>query len=852
MTIAVVVVCSSDVRDSAVEWGGAGLVADSYWVSSVDAGLMDPDHPNMLEAHRIRPGAPGSSASLLASLANLGPLDEVRVAWIRRSEERLSDSLKSLESLLRQVLPPDQTTWMDVVVPTRRTDDTVVPLPGQWTQLRVVAEDRSAPDVTDAGWDLNLDVSLHATLAALGILGGTVGDLQWGGQSAADHYEMRAFSRVVLGALNTDAEVRRFIGRVIPEASAGTFFGHTYLECEPEQSVALVNDAVEHVLGLNSAALSYRDPTSSALATPPRLTVSEHIRLIVRFLGYCLPLLVGFRPRSKVVLSRFNFKDLGHQVGDVKFTGPKGLKPADFDALDAHAATEAHVEIEKFTKELSRKPPSSSARAWRTLYQLSTAINDGGQAPDGWDPPKQHDRWPVVTGRWVRPDALSSVTSTVAELAGARSPVVASAAVNDARRPRNPSLSAPTDHTGSVATAKVLVDEGNARDLGRLGQQLDGLDVSPGREPTNLLDRLAGRVHGGGLRARLDGERWTEFATEPSPPDPLDWNVAERTFRRRILTGVGASIAMAAGWGAAAYFLRSSLPAWLTMPIGFIVIGVIGGLFVLGILYAFFRIYSAFMERGRRRLELRAIWLARALHAMEEAARLAPARRILGRWLDILAAIYPFDGQAGELPERVMPSKAPKGMTVGLPVYTDREMTKWLSEEGAEVGWRLRALEDMAANAFEEPAADALSRLVADNGLQGGPLYEMWERRHSLWNDYATMLRQTSTADVAARMVDSDERSIAVVSPASGSPPRSVMPLKIFRSEPWPAIEDDDAAMWDGSRDFRVQASRHVSEHGVQHNPDTCLLAVRLQLRRCEVAEPPNEHEPKRTNRGSW
>lgn len=850
MTVAVIVICPADIRESAVEWGGAGLIADSYWVSAADAALLDHDHPNALQVHRIAPGDTYLSAPLLVALSDLRSLDEVRVAWIRRSEEQLNDSMKSLEMLLRQALPSDKTRWLDVIAPTRRTDHTMVQLPGQWTQLRVIPEDRSAPDVTDAGWDLDLDVALHAALAALGILAGTFGNLPWGRTSAADHYDVRVFSRIVLGALNTDAEVRRFIGRTMPDASAGSFFPRSYLEVEPEQSVALVNDAIDHILALDSGALDYRDPPPSTLAPPPRLTAWEHLRLVFRFLGYCLPLLFGIRRRSTVVVSRFNFTDAGYDIGTEKVLAPRGLKPADFDALDAHAAAEARKKLDEFEATLRRKPPASIASTWRTLYQLTTSINDGGQTPDGWNPPEQHKRRPVVAGRWVRPDPAGTVSSSIPELAGARSIAVAAAAVTEARRRRNPSLAALPNRTGSVATANELVTEGNSRDTERLSRQIDDLDVPTGQQPSNFLDRLAGRLHGGSLRARLDAERWRKFATDPSPKDPLDWNAAERKFRLRTLIGLGATAGLTAVWAVVSYFARAHLPSWLSLPIGFATIGVVGGGFALWSFYAFYVVFTASMERGRRRLELRAAWLTRACRALEETARLAPARRIFGRWVDILAAIFPYDEQSGALPHRAMPSKAPKCMTVALPVYTDREMTKWLAEEGAEAGWRIRALEAMAANAFEEPAADALKRLVEDNGVKGGPLHDMWERRDTLWTDYAATLRHRSTGNVASRMVESGDRGVTVISPVSGRPGHT--PLKSFGSEPWPAPEDDDVRVWDESRDFRVYASLQRSEQEVRHNPDTCLLAVRLQLKRHDVdpAEEPNK--PKESRPGKW
>ena len=162
----------------------------------------------------------------------------------------------------------------------------------------------------------------------------------------------------------------------------------------------------------------------------------------------------------------------------------------------------------------------------------------------------------------------------------------------------------------------------------------------------------------------------------------------------------------------------------------------------------------------------------------------------------------------------------------------------------------MRALETMAASAFEEPPADALKRLAEDNGVRGGPLYEMWERREALWTDYAETLRLRSKDDIASRMVDTDDRGIAVISPIGGR--HGHTPLKEFGAEPWPAPEDDDVQGWDESRDFRVRSSLHHREHEVLHNPDTCLLAVRLQLRRHHVDEPEDESGPGTSGQGDW
>lgn len=830
MTVAVVVVCPPGIRDSALEWGHAGLVADSFWVSSVDVDQLDQDHPNSLAAQRVLPGGVRDPAPLASSLAALGSLKEVRVAWVRKADHDIAEPLRSLEALLRGILPPDEMQWLDIVVPTRRTDKTVASLPSQWVQLRVVPEDRSAPDVTDAGWDLNLDVPLHAALVSAGILGGKYAKLPWAQADADRHYEVRAFSRVVLGALNVDAEARRFIASTMPAASAGTFH-KAYLELEAEDAVGLVNSALEFMLGLESDALSYRDPAPSAFTPPPRLSLWEHVKIVFSFLGYCLPMLFGIRPRSRASLySRFDFKDLGHKVGERKPVVLPGLRPTDFDELDDEAAAAARTALDEYEETLRRNPPVPPASAWRALARLATSINDGGIGPDGWNPPERHKRKPVVGAAWVQAGAASQVSTTVPELATARSAAVASSASRDARRDRHPPLAALTDAGPAVQTAKDIANEGNERDAARLTEQLVEVDPPAEREPVNFMDRLAGRVIGAGLRARLDAERWKEFATSPSPRDPLDWNAAQRKFRLRTLIGVGATLLLAGIWGAVAYFLRTHLPAWLSMPVGFVVVGVVGACYVLWCLYSFFQVYSAYMERGRRKLEIRAIWMSRACEALAESARLAPLRRILAKWIDVLAAIYPHDESAGTRPVRTMPSRAPRCMTVGVPVYTDDEMTAWLAAEGAKRGWRMRALEAMAASAFGVSEADAVTKLVDDNALPGGPLLEFWEQRDALWLAYADDLRARSTLDIAKLMMDGQSRGVSVIAPPAGRPTDT--PLDAFRREPWPNLADDDVDPLNRWRDFPVRASRAGSDHRVDLNPDSSMVAVRLQLRR--------------------
>lgn len=838
MTIAVVVVCPSEMIDAAAGWGAAGLVADSFWLCSDNAGQIDQDHPNSLAAVRIIRGQKCDPAPLALSLHQLGKLDEVRVAWVRPPEDSYSESLKSLEQLLRELLPPDRIHWLDIVVPTRRTDRTTVPLPGQWVQLRVLPEDRSAPDVTDAGWDLGLDVALHAVLIAAGILGGTFHELPWAAMEATDRYEYRAFSRLLLGAKNTDHESRRFVEQTIPVSSAGSFFPHRYLELDDEASMTMVDNALRYIFDMESGALRYKDPEPSQFIPPPRLKVGQHLMAIWRFLGHCFRVILGIRPAPVTAAgSKFDFKDLGYNVGESATPVPVDwtTKPADFDVLDQQAAEEARRILEQCERDLHRENPIAPARTWRTLVRLATSLNDGGPRPDGWDPPDIHERKPVLAAHWVQPTPATPVSSNVPELKTARNAVIAASAANDARRRRHTSLAAPRDVTGVVATAQNLANEGNALDEQRLAEQLSGLDAAAVTGPVSFLDRLSGQLIGAGLRARLDTERWSEFATAPTQLEASNWDVVERKFRRRALIGLAAGAGISAIWGVVAYFLRGLLPGWLSMPVGFTLIAAILTLYVLWIVYVFFKNYSAYMERGRRRLELRRIWLNRACRAMRESVRLREPRRIHTLWIDLLASIFPHDNTRVEPPERSMPARPPYGTSIAVPVYTAKEMTKWLADEGAEVGWRYRALREIASSVLAIPPDDAIKQMVEDTGLKGGPLQEVWSQRNRQWDAYADLLRCGVAGDIAGRMVDSHDRAVTLLVPGAGQ--QSGATVVSFSREPWPDTRDDEGDLWPTQYDHSVHVGRGNGPSGAHPNEDLCQMSVRIQLRQLETRD---------------
>lgn len=837
MVIAVVVVSASDLRDDALVWGQAGLVADSFWVAADEAGQIDPDKPNSISAQRILPREIGEPAPLASSLADLGQLDEIRVAWIRPPEPELSEAMKELQQLLREILPPDLTRWLDIVVPSARTDVTVAPLPGQWLQLRVVAEDRSGPLVTDAGWDLDLDVPLHSALVAAGILAGTFKRLPWGAQSAAEHYEFRAFSRLVLGAREADVESDRFVAQTIPQSSAGSFHPTRYLELEGEAAQRLLGEAVTYAMGLDSATLGYNDPESSRFRPPARLTLVQHLVAFFRFLGFGLLVMMGRKAEPLgVVDSKFDFDDLGYNVDKSTRAIGRGVKIPDFDALDREAAGAAGRDLAALERELRRDPPMPPSRVWRSLIRLATSINDGGANPDGWDPPEHQDRKPVLPAELVQPSPASAAASETPELAEARNPAIAALAIEEARRQRNTPLAAPDDISSVVATAQRLAAAGNARDGARLQEQLNGLSVSNGARAISLLDRIAGSVTGAAIRARLDVERWSDWATRPSDDGSLDWNKEERRFRRRTFVGMAICAVLVVILAVVSSSTRDVLPEWATPPLGFVLVGVFAVLFVLWSVYVFFRAHSAFLERGRRRLEVRRRWLERAQVAMQEHARLRVATMLMARWLDILATLYPPSEVVVHPINRTMPATVPKGMASAMPIYSDEEMSQWLVGEAAEVGWRWRALGEVAASATGLTAADSVKELVEDDGLKGGSLADLWQRRQGLWTDYARELRATVSGDVARHFLEGDGREVQVVAPTS----RCNQPVRFteFDGEPWPDANPDEIENWDDQRDFTTRDCLEGGGTGdVRMQDDVCAIAVRIQLRRGPMDE---------------
>lgn len=843
MRTAVIVVSTPEILDDAIRWAKAGLVADSLWLSSEVASQIDPDAPNALVAQRLEPRRVGEPFGLAEELSQRGSLDEIRVGWIRPPVDSLSSSLKALESLLRELVPPDRLHWFDIIVPTIRTDDSVVQLPGQWVQIRIHTEDRSAPDVTDAGWDRNLDVPVHFALLAMGILGGVTHKLPWGKESAASHYEVRGFSRVVLGAADVAHYVSRFVGRQLPTASAGAagFYPKEFLELRGADADSFVDDAVDYVLQQESGALGYRDPEPSQLQPPPNLTIWQHLVSYLRFLGFGLLLLLGKRIRPvRVSYSNYDFLDAGYNIDR---SGPvrERVRIPDFDALDAEAIDRARADLSAMDRELHHRPPRVAPNIWRILTRLATSVNDGGIRPEGWAPVDRQGRKPVLRAADVQPSAPDLATAEeIPELTAARTAAVVAAAVAAASATRHQPFASFDQRSLVISTAQTLVDSSNARENRRLLEQLDALSVpSDAASARSLLDRLAAAVCGATLRSRLDVDRWSEFATAPGADDPLDWGGATRVFRKRTMIGSAVCCAIAIAWAIVAYLLRDEMPTWLGATVGFVVVALVFVAFLLWSVYVFYQVYNAFLERGRRRLEVRLIWLQRAQAAMVQNARLRAAGPALHRWIDMLAALFPSDDDVIASIGREMPDDAPKGIAVGVPVFEDREITEWLRDEAAVPGWRARALDEMIADGLRMASGDAMKVLVDDDGLAGGPLFDTWERRAALWTSYADSLRRGVSVDVAGHFVDPPDRELRVLTPKY----RQDRPVtyRDFAAEPWPAEGEDDTR-WDEGLDFTVRDRLGAGRSGeVSLAGDVCAVALRIQFRRLAVAELPEE-----------
>ncbi|MFT3660691.1 MAG: hypothetical protein QM809_04660 [Gordonia sp. (in: high G+C Gram-positive bacteria)] len=643
---------------------------------------------------------------------------------------------------------------------------------------------------------------------------------------------MRGFSRVVLGAADTEPLADRFLRQELPVASAGTegFYPERFRQLRGGKAKVVVGQAVDFLTGREPGELDYRGPRPSRMQTQAKASFSQRARRYASFLGFALLVLLGRSAKPvSVVRSKQGFLGPDYDSGTPASLPDWGVRVPDFDALDADAAEQAWTALDELARTLAHDPPRSSPETWRLVIDLATSVSDGGPGPAGWEPEPVDGRTPVLAPVDVRATPPEPVVSDVPELRAARTPAVAASAVTAAGLPRSPALEAPDDGSIVATTPHALVDEGNSRDRHRLHDQLAGI-VVPEVEPAHtLLDRLAATVSGATLRSRLDAERWREFATEPSSDDLIDWPGAARLFRQRAFFGALACAIPALAWVVGWFIVRADAPSWLRIWIGPALALIVFVAFLLWSVSKFSATYRHYLERGRRRLEVRRRWLDRAREAMIDNARLRALDPTLNRWLALLSALYQEGDDVIAPVDRVLPENTPRAMAVAVPLVDDHEITAWLRDRAAVLGWRSRALARMLADGLETTPEEALAALADDDGRDSGELAGVCARSSELWERYAEQTRAGAATAVAERLVNDPARPLRVMTPRS----RRDQPVRYtdFEREPWPQVGADDDE-WAEMPDFAVHDRLGPDTPRTGRMADNvCALAVRIQFR---------------------
>ena len=737
MTVAVVVVAPGSVVNAAEDWARLGLVGDSLWVSADDLTSIDPDAPNALTAIYLRFEQDPLIGPLAVQLAELGSLDEARITWLRGTDATNAGLLRALDSLARELLPYDQIHWLDIVVPQRRTDETAAPLAGDWTQFRIHPSDRPAPDVADAGWDLGLAVPLHVTLALTGILGGTTTMLPWARLNAAQNWVVRVFSRLVDGGLEARRQSWHFVLETLPTTHAAEQHPSTFLPSSGAEAGQIVEEATDWVMASHGRTLDYGEPATSEFQPHPRLTVGQHLRNFLRFLPLGLQALLGIHREPNVVVGNvLEFQDLGYNVGKRIEVLPWTDGIPDYGAMEEAAAAQARQALDRLR---AREGAQPSAEVWEPLAQIATSLVDcGSSLPEGWIAPIRHEQRVSLAPASVFLGPSETVLSVTPELALAENLAVAAEALTYTRANPAPPLGVTADPTGVTATAMILARSGNEQDAAALSRQLADLDIPqvPVSRPRSLLEHIRGRVIGGLLRSRLDAERWSAAATRsPDGPAPT-WEPRARKFRLIWWIAIGVIFGLGVIW----YFFHDNINAaigtTIELGIGLAIVGALLLIFAIVLLYFFFRTWSAFLEKGRRRLELMALWLGRAQQAVISNAALLNTERTSRAWADLLSsALMAGDPEATES-NGIEVERAPFSMRVGHPRFRNEQWDKWLATAGAQPGWRLASLSRIVAEFLACQPNRALQQLANDPALPGGKLDQLSAHLPELADDW--------------------------------------------------------------------------------------------------------------------
>ena len=283
-----------------------------------------------------------------------------------------------------------------------------------------------------------------------------------------------------------------------------------------------------------------------------------------------------------------------------------------------------------------------------------------------------------------------------------------------------------------------------------------------------LLERLRSAVLADRIASALDADRlYRTSVSELGQITPL------RAARFWFLFGTGALVSggLLTGFGlnqVAVLDWLASLGMTLSPEAAWSILSVVTVALVVGPVLWFYTHLQQYMERGRRQLEARTLLFRGALLSWREHLRLQQADRLLARWCDVLVGILP----SHDVDEPATPSfdlALPRGLQLGEPVYTEPQLRRWLVAEAAPVGWRHRALTEMAAQHLEITAVphepdDVLGALCRDTGLEGGPLETLALAGPARWAAWST--RRCQAVDAGLRSVV--ERHAETVATAAG------------------------------------------------------------------------------------
>lgn len=738
--------------DQGLTWSTAGIIGEVAWLdqSRFAAATTDAARQGVTAQVGVFGEAPRLT-SLTHYFAEVSDLAEVRVVWVRPTSADDEAVMERLADFIADTVR-EQTTryFLDVVSPVDLNDTSIPTIPQGWRQVVVSPEDLPSPDSADAGWSTTVPaVHLHTALAVAGQMGG-LGAIDWIGDGSSVT-AVHAFSRLVTGGATAVAESESYLDTVLPTAHAADVHPTAFAVFDdPAEAVAT---AYEWILAAGEGALVFTEPPPSAFAPLPRVSLWAHLRnfwscLVLLVWKFRLPTLRDIDP------SLVEFADQGYAVDPP----PVGDAPdtMDWAVLDAGLRRQLKAALQRESRDDGELPPTV---VWQALTELSTSLVDGGALPEGY-PAAEYLKHRLVLGpEWIGPapesepsvgEAADPVAAEAA--AGAAAPGATPHPLSDSVRELKgePSAlvldnalarvrvllkgaSAPLVEPESrvMRTANRLAREVNSRDQKAREEQREALPTGGASgPPVTLLDRLRATVLGSFLVARLHAERWRDAALA-EVPDPRG---SLKALVRRARVAAGLVVTIASLLVSLRRWKGDEVDQWTLDHWGWAVgnpryytllaVGVVIALIV--IVWRFARAFYAAMERVRRTLEVRSLLAARATAAYRQHRTLESADRILRRWCDLLGALYPTGSPPPERLRPVLPA-LPRSVRVADPSVDPVVVREqWVAPVAAPVGWRGRAVVDVAETALAgRPAlrgSDLMRALWADQGLPGEPL----------------------------------------------------------------------------------------------------------------------------------